>query len=52
MLKGVDNAVLGVILSSVVNGDKDNSDSGNILLENGFNLLLEDGGLILLETTS
>jgi hypothetical protein len=50
MLKGVDNTVLDVVLSSVIEGDEINSDSGNILLEDKFNLLLEDNGLILLET--
>jgi hypothetical protein len=50
MLKGADNTVLDVVLSSVIEGDEINSDSGNILLEDKFNLLLEDNGLILLET--
>jgi len=50
MLKGAVNTVLDVVVSSVLLGDDNNADSGNILLEDGFNLLLEDGGLILLQT--
>jgi len=52
MLKSITNEIVNVVLSSVIEGDNDGINGGNLLLEDSYNLLLEDESFILLQNTN